>query len=54
MDLIITLVLIYVAYRTWKWYDGLKKQVGSGKKPDPRVRPGQDPDTIDIDYEEID
>ncbi|MEL6391572.1 MAG: hypothetical protein AAFR97_02395 [Bacteroidota bacterium] len=54
MDLIITLALIYSGYRLWKWYDGLKKQLGQGRESGPEIRRNQDPDTIDIDYEEID
>ncbi|MEM6877008.1 MAG: hypothetical protein AAF544_00510 [Bacteroidota bacterium] len=54
MDLIITLALIYSGYRLWKWYDALKKQLGQGRESGPEIRRNQDPDTIDIDYEEID
>ena len=54
MDIIITLALIYCGYRVWKWYDGLKAQVGPGPGPNMKIRTDQDPDIIDIDYEEID
>ena len=54
MDLIITLALIYSGYRLWKWYDGLKKQIGQGSRESGRdPSSGHDPNTIDIDYEDV-
>ena len=31
MDLLVTLVLIYLAYRGYRWYNGLQQQVNAGQ-----------------------
>ncbi|NJO86629.1 MAG: hypothetical protein HC821_00650 [Lewinella sp.] len=56
MDLIYTLVLIYLAYRGLTWYQRLRAQVGSGspKAPDSRVKDRQGRNEDYIDYEELD
>ncbi|MEM7572305.1 MAG: hypothetical protein AAF433_05375 [Bacteroidota bacterium] len=54
MDLIITLLAIYGGYRLWKWYSGLKQQIGAGPAADTKLPPQDKSDVIDIDYEEID
>jgi len=60
MDLLITLVLIYVAYRGYRWYANLQEQVNAGRNRDP-FRVSGEPDTDQrrndedyIDYEEVD
>lgn len=52
MDLIVTLVMIYLAYRGYRWYSGLQKQVqsGQGNINDP-IQKRSEEDYID--YEEV-
>lgn len=63
MDLIITLALIYFAYRGYQWYSNVQEQVRQGPPPPRNVRPGhdepidvsprEDGDTDYIEYEEV-
>lgn len=53
MDLIVTLVLIYLAYRGYRWYSALQQQVQSGQGPQQEpIQKGKEEDYID--YEEVD
>ena len=61
MDIIWTIVLVYVAYRGYQWYQGIQAQVSGGKRPSevpaddldppPTPQPGDEDDYIE--YEEI-
>ena len=61
MDFIITIALIYFAYRGYQWYGRLQEQVKAGPPPNPSVRRGfdepidvsPDRDNDYIDYEEV-
>ena len=52
MDLLFSLVVIYLAYRGYRWYNGLQQQVqsGQGQVNDP-IQKGAEEDYID--YEEV-
>lgn len=53
MDLLLTLGLIYLAYRGYRWYSGLQNQVQAGDsypENDP-IQKGREEDYID--YEEV-
>ena len=52
MDLILTILLIYLAYRGYNWYTRLQDQVKAGPPPDQKIR-GEE-EVIDITYEEDD
>ena len=60
-DLVLTILLIIVAYKGYQWYTKLQAQVKAGPKPPPEVEPDLDlsahPQPGDendyIDYEEI-
>ncbi|MEL6357142.1 MAG: hypothetical protein AAFQ37_09455 [Bacteroidota bacterium] len=58
MDLLFTLLLIYLAYRGYRWYSRLQQQVSAGKDDPFRVdqnrKSRSDWDEEYIDYEEID
>ncbi len=59
MDLIWTIVLVYLAYRGYQWYNGLQAQVKGGDRPPqvdadfepPHPHPGDEDDYIE--YEEV-
>lgn len=59
MDIIITIALVYLAYRGYSWYTGMQKQVQGGENLrevreedfDNAPAPGREDDYID--YEEI-
>ena len=52
MDLIITLLLNYLAYRGYHWYNGLQQQVRSGESAsNDAIHKGKEEDYID--YEEV-
>ncbi|SEQ86903.1 hypothetical protein [Neolewinella agarilytica] len=60
MDLIITIALVYLAYRGYQWYSAMQAQVNQGPPPPPRVDDDTveisdqpDNDTDYIDYEEL-
>jgi uncharacterized membrane protein YebE (DUF533 family) len=59
MDILITIALVYLAYRGYQWYTNIQKQVNGPKRPR-EVReddfantpqPGNEDDYID--YEEV-
>lgn len=54
MDLLLTLGLIYLAYRGYRWYDGMQQQVQSGDNDPDRVSPQEGREDDYIDYEEVD
>lgn len=52
MDLLLTLLLIYLAYRGYRWYSALQQQVQSGNgTPQDPIQAGSEEDYID--YEEV-
>lgn len=53
MDLLLTLGLIYLAYRGYRWYNGLQQQVRSGDRDPNRVNPRDKREDDYIDYEEV-
>ncbi len=55
MDLLVTLVFIYLAYRGYRWYSNLQQQVESGTEEPFRVErnPPSNHEDEYIDYEEI-
>lgn len=53
MDLLITLGLIYLAYRGYRWYNNVQEQARvGGTRPPGQAPEGSAPDDY-IDYEEI-
>lgn len=57
MDLIITLLLVYVAYRGYRWYSRLQEGIAPGPPPgrtiDVTPPPPAAEDDDYIDYEEV-
>jgi len=61
MDILITIALVYLAYRGYQWYTNIQEQVNGPKQPrevredefaaNPPPQPGSEDDYID--YEEI-
>ncbi len=54
MDFIFTIVMIYLAYRGYQWYQRVQAQVKGGPPPNPNID-GTVPEDRDdyIDYEEV-
>lgn len=56
MDLIITIALVYFAYRGYQWYTRMQDQVSQGPPPNPNIdiTPPEEAESDDyIDYEEV-
>ena len=57
-DLVLTIFLIWAAYRGYQWYQRVQGKVGPGRRPHEKLhdRPGEaEPEERDdyIDYEEV-
>ena len=53
-DLLLTIALIYFAYRGYQWYSHMKNQVKAGPPPNPNIDIPVPEDRDDyIDYEEV-
>ena len=53
-DLLLTIALIWFAYRGYQWYQRMQTQVGPGRKPHDKIdiTPPEERDDY-IDYEEV-
>ncbi len=54
-DLLLTIALIWFAYRGYQWYNHMKGEVGPGRRPNDKLHDRPEPEERDdyIDYEEI-